>query len=227
MFKNKMKRSEKGKNRLVSTLNFSVASEQFRMLRTNIKFYSRRKPIKTLVITSALYSEGKSTIAANLAVVYAQEGKKVLLIDGDLRNPSIDELFDLRNSMGLSSILNNYTTIDNVIKQTFVNGLDVITSGPVPKNPTELLVADRMNKLLKIWSENYDFIIFDSSPLLSFTDGQIIADQCDASILVISSGKTNEEQVLRAREMISRGDSQLLGVILNDFSSRSNLVTFH
>lgn len=195
----------------------SYVAEQFRTLRTNINFSSPDDKIQTIVITSAAPSEGKSTTAANLAIVYAQEGKSVLLIDGDLRKPTMHHTFQTRNIMGLSSILSRQTSLKAAIKKTDVEGLDLLISGQIPPNPAELLASKSMDILIDQLKSKYELIIFDSPPLLSVTDAQILAYKCDGAILVLNSRSTEKQQAIKAIEMITLSKNKLIGVVLNNY----------
>jgi capsular exopolysaccharide synthesis family protein len=195
----------------------SFVAEQFRTLRTNITFSSPDADIRTMVITSAAPSEGKSTTAANLAVVYAQEGKKVLLIDGDMRKPTMHYTFHMGNTTGLSSVLTRQTTIEDAIRPTAVERLDLLTCGPIPPNPAELLASNSMETLIRKLRDLYDLIIFDAPPVLSVADGQILANKCDGTILVVSSGNTEKEMAAKAKEAILASNSRIIGAVLNNF----------
>lgn len=202
-------------NLVVQEAPQSPGAEQFRILRANINF-SSKEPIRSLAIVSAESGEGKSIAAANLSAAFAQEGKSVLLVDADLRKPSLHYTFNLNNDYGLSTVLSQNSTIEKAIKPSGIHGLEVLTSGPVPSNPTDLLAAtvDQLTELLK---PKYDMIIFDSPPLLSTADGQILANNCEGTILVISSGKTQMQKAAVAVEAIKSSNGRLLGAVLNRF----------
>ena len=202
------------------TMPNSLISEQFRRLRTNLNFSSTKENLQTLIVTSANAGEGKSMVAANLAVVYAQEGKKVLLVDSDLRNPTAHKTFRMQNDVGISTLLTEEMNVEKAVRKTAIENLDLLCSGPIPSNPSELLSSKAMEDLMGKLKKAYDFVIFDSPPILSVVDGQIIANKCDASIFVINSGKTDREQALEAKEAITSSGSKVLGVILNNYRKR-------
>lgn len=205
----------------------SHVAEQFRTLRTNINFSSPDKDIQTIVVTSAAPSEGKSTTAANLAIVFAQEGKKVLLIDGDMRKPTVHYTFRTQNTPGLSSVLTRHCQLNAAIKSTYVENLDLLTCGPIPPNPAELLASKSMDALLLKVKNIYDLVIFDSPPILSVADGQIIANKCEGTILVLKSGVTDKQKAVKAKETISLSNSKLIGVVLNNFALSKGTMEYH
>lgn len=218
IFKKKQKPKQTVARKLVTQKNpKSIVSEQFRTIRTNINFSMPDKELKTLLFTSAAPGEGKSTASANTAVVFAQEGKKVLLIDGDLRKPTTHYTFSRMNATGLSNLLTRQWELDDIIQQTDIEGLDLITSGPIPPNPAELLGSKTMETLLEKLKEKYDLLIFDAPPVLSVTDAQILSNKCDGTILVLNAGTTEKDSILKAKESLESSQANLLGTILNNF----------
>ncbi len=193
----------------------SPISEQYRTIRTNIEFSSVDEDIQTIMITSAGPGAGKSTTAANLAVVFAQQEKKVLLIDADLRKPTVHYTFNLTNTFGLTSILSKQMQLIEAVDESEIENLGILTSGPVPPNPAELLGSKAMDQFIAEAKEHFDVIIFDTPPMLAVTDAQILGNKCDGSILVVYSGKTVMEEAAKAKELISTTKSKLLGVVLN------------
>ncbi|WP_394238237.1 CpsD/CapB family tyrosine-protein kinase [Niallia oryzisoli] len=194
----------------------SHISEQYRTIRTNIQFASVDKELTTIVVTSSGPAEGKSTTVANLAVVFAQQGKQVLLIDSDLRKPTVHYTFQVSNIKGLTTVLTKQSTLEEVIQPSMQENLSLVTSGPIPPNPAELLSSKAMEELIKEASTTYDMVLFDSPPLLAVTDGQILASKCDGTLLIVSSGKTEIEQAIKAKDLLNSVNSHLLGVILNN-----------
>lgn len=196
--------------------------EQFRTIRTNIEFSSMEDNIRSILVTSALSNEGKSFIAANLAVVFAQQEKKVLLIDGDLRKPTNHSLFQLDNSIGLTNVLMRQRTLENAVQTSTVENLEVLTSGPTPPNPAELLSSRAMEDVLVQAYERYSLVIFDSPPILAVADAQILANQTDGSILVIASSKTKNEDAKKAKDALEASKGKLLGALLNNKKMRKH-----
>ncbi|MGG6440428.1 CpsD/CapB family tyrosine-protein kinase [Saccharococcus caldoxylosilyticus] len=198
----------------------SPISEQYRTIRTNIQFSFIEDTMHSLMVTSAGPSEGKSTTAANLAIVFAQQGKKVLLIDADLRKPTVHYTFHLNNYMGLTSVLTHSSSLLSACQETNVENLYVLTSGPIPPNPAELLSSKMMDNCLQELYQLFDLIIFDTPPVLAVTDAQILANKCDGTILVVASGKTEIEAAVKAKELLAAANAKLLGVVLNQRKHR-------
>ncbi|MBP2075910.1 CpsD/CapB family tyrosine-protein kinase [Oceanobacillus polygoni] len=194
----------------------SPISEQYRTVRTNLQFASADEEIQTLLLTSAGPSEGKSMTTANLAVVYAQQGKKVLLIDADLRKPTIHYTFRLDNLKGLSNVLVGDIALQEAIVPSAVQDLDLISCGPIPPNPSELLGSKRMQRMIAEARELYDVIIFDTPPVLAVTDAQILSAFVDGSILVVRSKSTETESAQKAVESLRAVNAKVLGTVLND-----------
>lgn len=214
------KKNETERELVAVSMPHSLVSEQFRRLRTNLNFSSSQENLKSLIVASANPGEGKSMVAANLAVVYAQEGKKVLLVDSDLRNPTVHKTFRMQNDVGISNLLTEGMNVEKAVRKTAIENLDLLCSGPIPSNPSELLSSIAMEDLMGKLTKAYDLVIFDSPPILSVVDGQIIANKCDASIFVINSGKTDRGQAFEAKEAITSSGSKVLGVILNNYRKR-------
>lgn len=193
----------------------SIISEQFRMIHTNIKFMLAEQKSRILLITSPCDTEGKSTTAANLAASMAQQKKKVLLIDANLRKPSLHTFFKLSNINGLSDVLTGRLSFSEVVHHTEIWRLDLLSSGVVPSNPVELLGSQTMQDLLKKAAQFYDVIIIDSNSILEVTDTKLLATQCDGVILVVQNGKTKVEKAAEAKKVLEFAKAKLVGVILN------------
>ncbi|WP_280515507.1 CpsD/CapB family tyrosine-protein kinase [Bacillus sp. NTK074B] len=194
----------------------SPISEQYKTIRTNINFSSVDRDMRSIMVTSSGPGEGKSTTAANLAVVFAQQGKTVLLVDGDMRKPTAHYTFNVTNTFGLTTVLTRQKELREVVHQTDVDHLDLLTCGPVPPNPAELLSSRSMEEFLMDVYADYDMVIFDTPPVLAVTDAQVLANQCHGTILVVSSGTTEIESAQKGKELLQSAKGKLLGVILNN-----------
>ncbi len=192
----------------------SVSAESYKTLRTNIQYSSVDKKIKCILITSAEPAEGKSTTASNLAISFAEEDKKVIIIDCDLRKPSLHKKFRVSNVIGLSDILVGKSTIDESITK-FSENLSILTSGKTPPNPSEMLGSKNMTKLLEQIKSTYDIIILDSAPLQAVTDAQILSTKVDGTLLVVKANKTKKESMLQAKELLEKVGANILGIVLN------------
>lgn len=205
------------KRKLVTQISpKSPISEQYKTIRTNINFSSVDREMRSIMVTSSGPGEGKSTTAANMAVVFAQQGKSVLLVDADMRKPTAHYTFNVTNTFGLTTVLTRQKMLREVIHPTEVEHLDLLTCGPVPPNPAELLSSRSMEEFLVDVYADYDMVIFDTPPVLAVTDAQVLANQCHGSILVVSSGTTEIEGAQKAKELLQSGKGKLLGVILNN-----------
>jgi protein-tyrosine kinase len=194
----------------------SPISEQYRTIRTNIQFSTVDEAIRSIVVTSTAPGEGKSTTVSNLAVVFAQQGKKVLLIDADLRKPTTHYTFQLLNTKGLTNVLTKQIHFHEAVQETVMENLNILTSGPIPPNPSELLASNAMKQLLEEAYKLYDLVLFDSPPILAVTDAQVLANLSDGSIMVTSSGFTDKDAAVKAKELLENAKSKLLGAILNN-----------
>ncbi|SER69887.1 capsular exopolysaccharide family [Gracilibacillus ureilyticus] len=202
---------------LITKLNpRSPISEQYKTVRTNLQFASVDGELNSLLITSSGPAEGKSTITANLAVVFAQQGKKVLLIDADMRKPTLHYTFQMDNLQGLSSVLVGGYTLDESIISSEISGLDLLACGPIPPNPSELLGSKKMEQLVEEAVAQYDLVIFDTPPVLAVTDAQILGNLCEGVVMIVRSKQTEYESAQRAKELLDKGNAKLLGVVLND-----------
>ncbi|MBN6851533.1 protein-tyrosine kinase [Staphylococcus saprophyticus] len=193
----------------------STVSEKFRGIRSNIMFSSAEKEIQSLLITSEKPLSGKSTISANIAVTYAQAGYKTLIIDGDMRKPTQHYIFDLPNNSGLSNLIVNKATYTESIKETKVENLAILTAGPTPPNPSELIASTQFDEIYNELLSDYDFIVVDTPPVNTVTDAQVYAQTIQNCALVIDVEKNNKNEVKKAKDLINKAGGKLLGAILN------------
>ncbi|HIG0359176.1 TPA: CpsD/CapB family tyrosine-protein kinase [Clostridium sporogenes] len=193
----------------------SPISEAYRTLRTNIQFSSFDEKIIVIFVTSSTPGEGKSTTSANLAITMAQNGAKTILVDCDLRKPNIHKLFNLSNTRGLSNLLIEDNGVDKVIQQSGIEDLHILTSGLKPPNPSELLSSGKMKKFVEMSKKYYDYIILDTPSVGVVTDAQLVSQYSDGGILVTASGQVEIESAIRAKELLAKVNSKILGVVLN------------
>ncbi len=194
----------------------SGAAEAYRTLRSSVEFTSVDAPIRTVLVTSAAPGEGKTVTAANLAVVFAQAGRKVLLVDADLRKPGVHTMFNLGNARGLTTMLRgDAVRPDAVTQATEEDNLRVLTTGPLPPNPAELLGSHRMQAVVGLLKESADLVIFDSPPLQAVTDSALLSAFADGTLLVVDAGRSRGRAVRSASELLVRAGANVLGVVLN------------
>lgn len=192
----------------------TIVAESYRTLRTNIQYSSFDKPIKSIVITSSEPGEGKSTTSSNLALSFAQEGKKVILIDCDLRKPVLHKEFQISNSRGLSEFLIGNVEFSKVVYK-HESGLHVLPSGLVPQNPAEMLASMAMEHLLTQLEEKYDYIILDTPPVNAVTDSKILSTKVDGTILVVKYGYTKKDAVMEAVKGLRAVNANIIGTVFN------------
>lgn len=191
----------------------SVVSEAYRTLRTNIQYSSYDKKIQTIVVTSAEAAEGKSTVSGNLALTFAQSNNKVILVDCDLRKPSLHKKFQISNLIGLSEVILGKESIEHAIQKRNDN-LYVLTSGKIPPNPSEMLASSAMNGLLNLLKEQFDVIILDSAPICAVTDAQVLSTRADGTIIVTRAERTKRDRVVEAKMLLDKVGANILGVVL-------------
>ncbi len=195
----------------------STISEMYRALRTSI-LLSTPEPVKSLVVTSSVENEGKTTTALNLAITLAQMDKMVLLVDADLRKPKVHSMLKMDNSIGLSSFLARQV-VQNMIKVSEVPNLSIITAGPLPPNPSELLGSKRMKEFLDVVNEKFDIVVFDAAPLITVTDTTLLSDLVDGTVLVLRSGMTTFDIAKRGVKLLRDINAKVLGVVLNSMDT--------
>ena len=194
----------------------SPFSESFRALRTSMRLSTTSRESKVIAVTSCQPSEGKSTVSVNMAAVLAQGGKKVALVDTDMRRPSIYKRLRLEGGKGLSEVLTGYYTLDEVTQtHETLTTLDVIPSGTMPPLPADLLASDQMTEVVRQLRERYDYVIFDTPPILSVTDPAIVAAQADGMVLVIRQGYCTRRMLARAAEILHELDVKVYGFVFN------------
>lgn len=216
-----MRQTSVSRRPLITTQNSkSPISEAYRTMRTNIEFSSIDEQLKVIMFTSAGQGEGKSTTASNLAVVYAQSDKKVLIIDADLRKPTMHKTFNKSNRWGLTNLLTGQITLSEVIVQTDISNLEILPAGPVPPNPSEILASKKMGAVLEELKQIYDIIVVDSPPALAVTDSQILATKCDGVIMVIDSGKVKREVAAKVKASLEFVKARIVGVVLNNVNRK-------
>lgn len=216
MARKKQAKNSKMRHLITKLSPRSPISEQYRTIRTNLQFASADEELQTILLTSAGPVEGKSMTTANLAVVYAQQGKKVLLVDADLRKPTVHYTFRLDNLKGLSNVLIGEATLQGAAVPSDVDNLDILSCGPIPPNPSELLGSKRMQRMITEAREIYDIVIFDTPPVLAVTDAQVLSATVDGTILVVRSKKTEIGAAQKAVEALQAVNAKVLGTVLND-----------
>jgi len=205
----------------------SPAAEAFRTLRTNILFSALDKPIKTLLVTSPAPDEGKSSTVANLAVTMAQAGHVTILVDGDLRRPTQHTLWEIPNERGLTSMMLDSTLSKPPLQKVGIDNLSILTSGPLPPNPADLLSAHRMDDVLQLLAGEAEYVLFDAPPVLAVTDTALLASKLDALLLVIKAGSTRRDQAQRAKEVLQRANIRVIGVALSNAPRDSNMTPYY
>lgn len=192
----------------------SMEAEAYRSLRSNIEYSAFDKEYKVIVVTSSVPSEGKSITAGNLALALAQSDKKVLLVDCDIRRPSIHKKFKISNVLGISDLLLDKGTMESVATN-YIDNLTIITSGKIPPNPAEMLASKVMTQFLQEMRDHFDYIILDTPPLQAVTDAQILATKADGVLLVVRSNSTKKDDVEDAVDLINKVNGKIIGTVLN------------
>lgn len=210
-----------GKELIIDQDPKSPIAEIFRTLRTNLQFMTSNQGLKTLLVTSSVPGEGKSWVSANLAVAFAGEGKKVALIDSDMRKGRLHTIFEIDKKPGLSNYLSGVSEIENkddifsYFNKTSIDGLYVMPAGDVPPNPSELLACDKMQELINKLKYTFDMVIFDGTPVLLVTDSVVLSRQLDAALIVTSYKSTKMGDVEKIKKMIENVGGKIAGVVIN------------
>lgn len=200
----------------------SNISEAYRTIRTGIEFSNLDKDLKVICMTSSKQNEGKTTVLSNLGVSFAKIDKKVLLIDADLRNPSISKMFDTSNSQGLMDILLGKRNIQDCIKKTKQENLYILTGGTIPPNPAEVLSSKKMSEFIESIRDEYDYIFIDSPPVGVVSDASIISSYSDGVIFVVGANEVDSNLAKIAKERLDSVKANIVGVILNKFKTDTN-----
>ena len=201
----------------------SVIAEQYRNIRTSIQYSNLDKKLKTILVTSSTKNEGKTITTTNLAVNFAAiDKKKVLIIDCDLRNPSIHKEFGITNVGGLTDLLIEKNNIENYIKTTEIDNLHVLTAGVIPPNPSEILASKAMKDLLNDLKQIYDYIFIDTPPIGIVMDAGTLANKVDASILVVKSNGVEFKQLEETKRKLDAVNANIIGVVLNAYKSEKD-----
>lgn len=211
---------------IVDKLPKSITAESYRSLRTNIQYSSIDKQVKTLVVTSSNAGEGKSTVAGNLAYTFFQGGKRVLIIDCDLRKPSLHRKFNVSNEVGLTDVLVGTSELNKVMKKIDDN-LYLLTTGTLPPNPAEIIGSNTMENFLDECKINFDYIILDTPPILPVTDSKLLAIKADATVLVVRSEISKSKHVSQAFKELGKVNANVIGTILNDVEVHSERLYYN
>ncbi|HOL08771.1 MAG TPA: CpsD/CapB family tyrosine-protein kinase [Bacillota bacterium] len=215
------------KNRIVvDSYPKSTVTEAFRSFRTNLQFTKIDQELKILMFTSAGPDEGKSTVAANTGIIFANAGKKVLIIDCDLRKPVQHQIFQKINR-GLTDYLSGDCEIYSLIQHTTNRNVDLLTSGPIPPNPAELLGTTKIQQLFGELRKKYDYLIIDVPPVIPVTDACVLASKVDGVVLVIGAGIVRPEIAKQAKELLQKAQGNILGVVLNRVEIESKYASYY
>lgn len=212
-----MKRANNQENFELITQRYpkSGISEAYRTLRTNLEFAGMDQPFQSIMVTSANAQEGKSTVISNLAVVMAQAGHRVILVDCDLRKPVQHKIFFLENSKGFTNCILQKSDVSEFAHTGLDNHLTVLTSGPIPPNPAEILISARTRAFWQSLMNEFDYVLIDAPPMLAVTDAAVLSNQVDGVILVVRSGVTRIEVARQVKEQLVKANARLIGAVLN------------
>lgn len=202
----------------------SINSEQFNSIRANIKFSNVDQSYKSILITSSIISEGKSTISANIATAFAKDGMKTLFVDVDFRRPTFNASFNLTESRGLTNFLTEKNFDPNdLIYKTSQKNLFIIPSGPIPPNPSELIGSNKMKRLMASLEQKFDLVIYDAPPILAVSDSKVLSVKVDATILVVRYSFVKKESVVESIKELNHVGANLIGTIFNNLPSSENV----
>ena len=197
----------------------SPASEAYRALRTNLEFSSLEHPLRSLLVTSPTAQADKSMTLANLAVIMVEGGRRVVLVDADLRRPALHDIFGVGNTSGLSDVIRQSDEISSLpLQESGIEGLKLLTSGPLPQNPSVLLGSVRMDEVIACVTEQADLVLLDAPPVLAVTDAAVLAMRVDGTLLVVRAGRTRREHIRQAKALLAKVNAHLVGAALTNTS---------
>ena len=206
----------------------SPASEAYRTLRTNLEFSSLDHPLRSLLVTSPAANADKSVTVANLAVIMAEGGRQVILVDGDLRRPVLHEIFGTEANRGLSDLVRQDGPLPELpLQETGVEGLRLLTSGPLPQNPSTVMGSARMEQVISALTEQADLVLFDAPPVIAVTDAALLAAKVDGTLLVIRAGSTQREHVEQAKALLEKVTAHLVGAALSNANLDSSVSSYY
>ena len=215
-------------NKIISVRNpKSPISEAYKGIRTSIQFSNLDQDMKVINVTSSMQNEGKSTVIANLAVSFANLDKKVLLLEGDLRNPSVHRMFNISNINGLTDVLLNNKVFADCVHCTEVKNLHILTGGPIPPNPSEILSSKKMKEFITSLREYYDYIFIDAPPIGIVTDAGIISTYSDGCIFVVGSKQCDIEMAKIAKKRLEDVNANIIGAVLNKFEAEGSSYNYY
>lgn len=193
----------------------SPAAEAYRVLSTNIQFSSLDRDVHTLLVTSVSPDEGKSVVLANLAITMSEGGRRIIMVDADLRSPTLHALFDLPNTTGLTTMVLD-EDLEAPLQPTSVPNVSLVSSGPLPPNPAELLASERFARVIARIAAKGDVVLFDAAPVAAVTDATVLATRVDGVLLIVDAGRTRRDAARRSKEQLERVGARLLGVALTN-----------
>ena len=218
----------KNRDQLITVVEpMSPMSEIYRNVLTNIEYSGIDVAMKCVGITSSVPAEGKSTTISNLAVAYAQNGKKTLLIDGDLRRPIQNKQFNCSRRRGITSYMTGQHMLDDAIQETDIPNLSLLTAGPQAPNPFEVISSKKMKDMIQELKSSYDMILVDMPPVLAVSDAQVMSSFCDGMLLIVRSGVVKRQEAAKAKEQLERAGAKLLGTVLNRISQKEQKMNYY
>lgn len=206
----------------------SPVSEAYRTLRTSLEFSGLDRPLHSLLVTSPATDDGKTIFLANLAVIMAEGGRQVILVEGDLRKPALHDFFGVTNNMGLSTLIqSDVVPEDLALQASGIDGVKLLTSGPQSSNPSVLLGSERMKALVQALTKQADLVLFSAPPIIVVTDAALLASQVDGTLLIVRAGGTEREHARRAKALLDKVNARLVGAVLTNVTRDSILVNYY